>query len=63
MPLAQPRPGYSVMVFTDASDIHWGAMVTQVPDNDLWAEGDPVQMHHQPLEVDHFGDRNFDGLH
>lgn len=30
--LAQPRPEHTVMVFTDASDLHWGTMITQVTD-------------------------------
>jgi hypothetical protein len=38
--------GYATLVFTDASDLHWGVMVTQVPTEDL---GLPVeQMRHEP---------------
>ena len=48
--LAQPRENCSVMVFTDASDLHWGGMITQVPDEELSAHhGDPATMRHEPL--------------
>ena len=40
----------SVMVFTDASDLHRGGVITQVPDDDLSAHhGDPAKMRHEPL--------------
>ena len=32
--LAQPRENCSIMVFTDASDLHWVGMITQVPNDD-----------------------------
>lgn len=48
MTLAQPCAGFSVMLFTDASGLHWGAMVTQVQDADRWIGGDIADLH-QPL--------------
>ena len=37
-------------IFTDASDLHWGGMIAQVPDDDLSAHhGDPAKMRHEPL--------------
>ncbi|CAN0569674.1 unnamed protein product, partial [Laminaria digitata] len=48
--LAQPRKHCSIMVFTDASDLHWGGIITQVPDEDLSVHhGDPAKMRHEPL--------------
>jgi hypothetical protein len=47
--LAHPKPEeeYATLVFTDASDLHWGVMVTQVPHEDLVL---PVEkMRHAPL--------------
>ena len=32
--LEQPRENCSVMVFMDASDLHWGGMITQMPGDD-----------------------------
>ena len=37
------------MVFTDASHLHWGAMVTQVPDADLRSGVHTSEMRHAPL--------------
>ena len=38
------------MVFTDALDLHWGGMITQVPDEELSVRhGDSATMHHEPL--------------
>lgn len=48
--LAQPRKQCSIMVSTYASDPHWGGMITQVPDDDLFVHhGDPAKMCHEPL--------------
>ena len=38
---AQPCAEHTVMVFTDTSDLRWGAMVMQVPDADLCVVGRP----------------------
>ena len=43
--LEQPRENCSVMVFTDASDLHWGGMITRVPEDGLSAHhGDPAKI-------------------
>lgn len=46
---AQPSEGYTVMVLTDASDLHWGAMATQVPGADLRCGVHPFEMRPAPL--------------
>ena len=33
--LFHPRPGCQVLMFPDASDCHWGSLVTQVPDAEM----------------------------
>jgi hypothetical protein len=33
--VAYPKDGYEVCLFTDASDCHWGVIVTQMPKEDL----------------------------
>jgi hypothetical protein len=47
--LAHPKPEehYATCLFTDASDLHWGVMVTQVPHEDMVL---PItEMRHEPL--------------
>ncbi|KAE9353529.1 hypothetical protein PR003_g3818 [Phytophthora rubi] len=45
--LAHPDPEKRLCVFTDASDEHWGAAITQVPQNHL--HRDFADQHHEPL--------------
>ena len=33
--LSHPRAGYTVLIFPDASDKHWGSFLTQVPQDEL----------------------------
>lgn len=47
--LSQPREGFKVMVFLDASDFCWGAMVTHVPNGDLRAGLDASDTKHAPF--------------
>ena len=48
--LAQQRENCSVLIFTDASDLHWGGMITQVPEDDLSAHhGDSAKMSNEPF--------------
>ncbi|KAJ0408845.1 hypothetical protein P43SY_000741 [Pythium insidiosum] len=47
VPLAHPRPGDVVCVFTDASRDHWGAAVTQIPPDDACLPLE--QQRHRPL--------------
>ena len=35
VPLNHPKPGFSVMMFPDASDKFWGSCITQVPTVEL----------------------------
>lgn len=47
VPLAHPKADWSVCLFTDASDAHWGAVVTQIPPDDI---GLPLEhQRHAPL--------------
>ncbi len=45
--LAHPKSGYSLSLFTDASNTHWAAVLTQVPDEDRSKEIE--EQHHEPL--------------
>ena len=47
--LAQSCAGHTVMVVTDASDLHWGTIVPQVLDADLWSGVHPFEMQQAPL--------------
>ena len=45
--LAHPDPKKALCLFTDASDAHWSAFLTQIPTNQRsW---DIAEQHHQPL--------------
>ncbi|CAM9858052.1 unnamed protein product, partial [Chrysoparadoxa australica] len=47
--LARPKQDWALLAFTDASDLHWGLMLTQVPRAEL-AGGIAVEnMQHEPL--------------
>ncbi|OWY93722.1 RNA-directed DNA polymerase [Phytophthora megakarya] len=45
--LAHPDPKKRLCVFADASDLHWGAAITQVPREHL--NRDFTEQHHEPL--------------
>ena len=45
--LPHPRDGYAICLFTDASESHWGIIVTQVPKEDL--HFDVLVQSHEPL--------------
>jgi hypothetical protein len=45
--VAHPKDGYEVCLFTDASDFHWGVIVTQMPKGDL--DLDVLVQRHDPL--------------
>ena len=45
--VAHPKDGYEVCLFTDASDFHWGVIVTQMPKEDL--DLDVLVQRHEPL--------------
>eukprot|EP00752_Nemacystus_decipiens_P016680 g14920.t1 len=46
---AHPRDGCTVLMFPDASDEHWGSLVTQVPQAEIDAEVPIEDMSHEPL--------------
>ncbi len=48
--LAHPNPDFDFCLFTDASETHWGAMLTQVPPG-LRFEKPIAQLPHLPLAV------------
>ena len=45
--VAHEKDGYEVCLFTDASDFHWGVIVTQMPKEDL--DLDVLVQRHEPL--------------
>ena len=45
--IAHPKDGYEACLFTDASDFHWGIIVTQMPREDL--DFDVLVQRHEPL--------------
>jgi len=45
--IAHPKDGYEACLFTDASDFHWGVIVTQMPREDL--DFDVLVQRHEPL--------------
>ena len=49
VPLYHLKPGFSVMVFHDASDKFWGSCVTQVPTVELEGSVAIADMAHEPL--------------
>ena len=46
---AQPCAGHVLMVFTDASNIHWEAMAAEVPEADLWSGVHSCEMQNASL--------------
>ena len=49
VPLNQLKPGFSVMMFPDASDNFWGSCITQVPTVESTGSVAIVDMSHEPL--------------
>ena len=47
--LSHPMEGYKVMMFSDASDNHWGSFLTQVPTAELECGVEVEKMRHEPL--------------
>ncbi|CAM9877797.1 unnamed protein product, partial [Chrysoparadoxa australica] len=47
--LAHPREGWALLGFTDASDMFWGTMLTQVPKHELATAVAVEDMSHEPL--------------
>ena len=47
--LEQPCEACTIMVFTDTSDIHWWATITEAPDADLLSGVHPCEVRHAPL--------------
>jgi len=45
--VTHPKDGYEVCIFTNASDFHWGVIVTQMPKEDL--DLDVLVQRHEPL--------------
>lgn len=49
VPLHHPRPGCVVLMFPDASDLHWGSFLTQVPEDQFRSGMELESMSHEPL--------------
>ena len=49
VPLNCPKPGFSVMMFPDASDKFWGSCITVVPTVELTGSVAIADMSHEPL--------------
>ena len=49
VPLHHPRPGCVVLMFPDASDLHWGSFLTQVPEEEFRRGVALEDMSHEPL--------------
>ena len=47
--LAHVREEATLCLFTDASDLFYGAILTQIPADSFEAEGDPHTWPHEPL--------------
>jgi hypothetical protein len=45
--VSHPKDGYKMCLFTDASDFHWGVIMTQMPKEDL--DFDVLVRGHEPL--------------